>query len=61
MMPFIESKLNDLYVNFNTKQKKEARVVKLTLEEKIAEYKKYRNEETLLHNGYSPEINNSKI
>ena len=61
MMPFIEGKLNDLYVNFNTKQKKEQRVVKLTLEEKIAEYKKYRNEETLLHNGYSPEINNSKI
>ena len=61
MMPFIESKLNDLYVNFNTKQKKEARTVKLTIDEKIEEYKKYRNQETLLHNGYSPDINNSKI
>jgi hypothetical protein len=61
MKPFIESKLNDLYVNFNTKQKKEQRVVKLTIEEKIAEYKKYRNEETRLHNGYNPEIINSNI
>ena len=61
MMPFIESKLNDLYVNFNTKQKKEARTVKLTIDEKIEEYKKYRNQETLLHNGYRPDINNSKI
>ena len=61
MKPFIESKLNDLYVNFNTKQKKEQRVVKLTIEEKIAEYKKYRNDETRLHNGYNPEIINSNI
>ena len=61
MKPFIESKLNDLYVNFNTKQKKEQRVVKLTIEEKIVEYKKYRNEETRLHNGYNPEIINSNI
>ena len=43
MKPFIENKLNDLYVNFNTKQKKETRNVKLTIDEKIEEYKKYRN------------------
>ena len=43
------------------KNKKKARTVKLTIDEKIEEYKKYRNQETLLHNGYSPDINNSKI
>jgi ribosomal protein S17 len=61
MKPFIENKLNDLYVNFNTKQKKETRNVKLTIDEKIEEYKKYRNDETRLHNGFSPEVVNSKI
>ena len=57
----IESSLSDLYINFNSKQKKESREVKETLEEKINEYKEYRNKETRLHNGYNPEILNSHI
>jgi hypothetical protein len=61
MKPFIETKLNDLYINFNTKQKKEKRTVKITLQEKIKEYQDYRSLETRLHNGYNPDIINSQI
>ena len=61
LKPYIESKLNDLYINFNIKQKKEPRTVKITLEEKIEEYKSYRNTECRLHNGYNPDIINSSV
>lgn len=61
MKPFIESKLNDLYINFNNKQKKESRPVKITIEDKIKEFKKYRDQETRLHNGYNPNIINSQV
>jgi hypothetical protein len=59
--PYIENTLNDLYINFNTKQKKNIRPVKITLEEKIKEYVDYRNQETRLHNGFNPNIINSQI
>jgi hypothetical protein len=59
--PYIENTLNDLYINFNTKQKKDIRPVKITLEEKIKEYVDYRNQETRLHNGFNPNIINSQI
>lgn len=61
LKPHIENKLNDLYINFNTRQKKEPRKVKITLEEKIAEYKSYRTDECRLHNGYEPDILNSQV
>ena len=61
MKPFIEDKLNDLYINFNTKQKKEPRKVQITFEDKVKEFINYRNQETILHNGYNPEIINSNI
>lgn len=61
MKPFIESKLNDLYINFNNKQKKESRPVKITIEEKIKEFKEYRDQETRLHNGYNPDVLNSQV
>ena len=57
----IENKLSDLYINFNDKQKKEKREIKVNLEEKIEEYKTYRNNECRLHNGYNPKIINSQI
>ena len=61
MKPFIENKLNDLYINFNSKQKKEPRPVKITIEEKIKEFKEYRDQETRLHNGYNPDVLNSQV
>jgi len=61
MKPFIEDKLNDLYINFNNKQKKETRPVQVKFEDKIKEFIDYRNQETRLHNGYNPEIINSNI
>ncbi len=61
MKPFIENKLSELYINFNNKQKKEKREIKVNLEEKITEYKKYRTNECRLHNGYNPDIINSQI
>jgi len=61
MKPFIEYKLNDLYVNFNNKQKKEPRPIQIKFEDKIKEFIDYRNQETRLHNGYNPEIINSNI
>jgi hypothetical protein len=57
----IENKLSNLYINFNDKQKKEKREIKVNLEEKIKEYKIYRNNECRLHNGYNPKIINSQI
>ena len=61
LKPFIENNLSDLYINFNDKQKKEKREIKVNLEEKIQEYKTYRINECRLHNGYNPEIMNSQI
>jgi hypothetical protein len=61
MKSFIETQLSDLYINFNNKQKKEKRIIKINLEEKIEEYKNYRLNECRLHNGYNPEIINSNI
>ncbi len=61
MKPHIENKLNELYINFNLSQKKAPREIKLTIEEKIKEFQEYRNQETRLHNGYSPPIINSQI
>jgi hypothetical protein len=61
LKPYIENKLSDLYINFNQKQKKENREIKINLEEKIEEYKKYRTNECRLHNGYNPEIINSTL
>ena len=58
---YIENKLSDLYINFNDKQKKDKREIKVNLEEKIQEYKTYRINECRLHNGYNPEIMNSQI
>ena len=61
MKPIIEEKLNELYINFNSKQKKEPRIVKDILKDKIQEYQEYRDIETRLHNGFNPEIINSQI
>lgn len=61
MKAFIEEKLNELYINFNKKQKKEIRPVKERLKDKIQEYQKYRELETRLHNGFNPEILNSQL
>jgi len=59
--PYIEEQLNDLYTNFNKQQKKTPREIKLTIEEKIKEYRDYRSGETRLHNGFNPQIINSQI
>ena len=61
LKPYIENKLNDLYINFNQKQKKENREIKINLEEKIEEYKNYRTNECRLHNGYNPDIINYTV
>jgi DNA-directed RNA polymerase subunit RPC12/RpoP len=58
---YLEIELSNLYINFNAKQKKITRPIKVTIEEKIDEYKQYRNDECRLHNGYSPIIENSII
>jgi hypothetical protein len=59
LKPYIEQKLGELYINFNEKQKKEAREIKSTFEEKIIEYKNYRKEECTLENGFLPNVVNS--
>jgi hypothetical protein len=58
---YIENKLSQLYINFNNNQKKEKREIKVNIEEKIEEYKSYRIDECRLHNGFNPDIINSKI
>ena len=45
LKPFIEDKLNNMYVNFNAKQKKEKREVKEDFTEKLNEYTNYRTQE----------------
>ena len=61
LKPYIEEKLGQIYINFNKKQKKDARVVKNTLPEKVMEYKQYRDSETRLNNGFNPNIENSNL
>ncbi len=61
LKPYIQSKLSEMYINFNQKQKKESRDIKENIEEKVAEYITYRNQECKLTNGYNPEIKNSNI
>ncbi len=57
----IQEKLSEMYIEFNNKQKKEAREVKEDINDKIKEYMTYRVQETRLSNGYSPEIMNSEF
>lgn len=61
LKPFIEDKLNNMYINFNNKQKKEKREVKEDFNEKVNEYVNYRTQECKLNNGFSPEIINSQV
>lgn len=61
LKPYIQTKLSEMYVNFNNKQKKEKRDVKTNIEEKIKEYVNYRKQESTLPNGYNPDILNSTI
>ena len=57
----IQKKLSKMYIEFNNKQKKEAREVKEEISEKVKEYMTYRQQETRLYNGYNPNILNSEI
>jgi len=57
----IQTKLSEMYIEFNNKQKKETREVKEDIEEKVKEYITYRKQETRLYNGYNPDILNSEI
>jgi hypothetical protein len=61
LKPFIEDKLNNMYVNFNAKQKKEKREVKEDFTEKVNEYIHYRTQECKLNNGFNPEIINPQV
>ena len=58
---YIESELNKLYINFNKNQEKKDREIKIEFDEKLNEYKEYRNNELRLNNGYTPTIKNSLI
>jgi|694.fasta_scaffold53113_3 hypothetical protein len=58
---YIESELNKLYINFNKKQEKNERDIKIEFNDKLDEYKEYRNNELRLNNGYIPNIKNSLI
>ena len=61
LKPVIEDKLNNMYINFNKKQKKEDREVKEDFNEKLNEYINYRSQECKLNNGFKPEIINSQV
>ena len=61
LKPYIEEKLNNMYINFNKKQKKEEREVKTEFNEKLNEYINYRTQECKLNNGFNPEIINSQV
>lgn len=61
LKPYIEEKLNNMYLNFNKKQKKTEREVKENFDEKLNEFINYRTQECKLNNGFSPKINNSRI
>lgn len=58
---YIQTKLGDMYINFNIKQKKESREIKNDIEEKLKEYITYRTHECKLTNGYNPDIINSSV
>lgn len=61
LKPYIEDKLNNMYINFNKKQKKEEREVKDEFNEKLNEYITYRTQECKLNNGFNPDIINSQV
>lgn len=61
LKPYIQTKLSEMYINFNEKQKKESRDIKEDIEEKVKEYVTYRRQECKLQNGFNPIIINSKI
>jgi hypothetical protein len=61
LKPYIEDKLNNMYINFNKKQKKEEREVKDEFNEKLNEYISYRTQECKLNNGFNPDIINSQV
>lgn len=61
LKPYIEETLNNMYINFNKKQKKEEREVKDEFNEKLNEYISYRTQECKLNNGFNPEIMNSQV
>lgn len=61
LKPFIEDKLNNMYINFNKKQKKNEREFKNEFDDKLTEYLNYRNQECKLNNGFNPQIINSKM
>jgi hypothetical protein len=58
---YIESELNKLYINFNKNQDKKNREIKIEFNDKLNEYKEYRNDELRLNNGIIPDIKNSLI
>lgn len=57
----ISNKLSKMYIDFNKKQNKPKRENHFKIQEKINEYKNYRDAECTLDNGYTPEIINSMI
>ena len=61
LKPYIQTKLSEMYINFNEKQKKESLDIKEDIEEKVKEYVTYRRQECKLQNGFNPTIINSKI
>ena len=61
LKPYIEDKLNNMYINFNKKQKKDEREVKDEFNEKLNEYISYRTQECKLNNGFNPDIINSQV
>ncbi len=61
LKPIIESKLSEMYINFNKKQKKDNRQIAENIDEKVKEYVNYRNIETKLPNGFNPPILNSQV
>jgi hypothetical protein len=61
LKPFIQTKLSEMYIDFNKKQKKENREIKNDLEDKVNEYCTYRKQECKLTNGFTPEIINSSF
>ena len=61
LQPIINKKLSQMYIDFNIKQTKHEREIKVTFDEKLQEYLKYRNEECTLNNGFIPDITNSNF
>lgn len=61
LQPIINKKLSQMYIDFNIKQNKYEREIKVSFDEKLQEYLKYRNEECALNNGFIPDITNSNF